>query len=70
MVKESTSVNESLQSFWHLSSKEMLTMLGSDPDKGLTEIEVQKRLSKSDFSRQFGINSESYHLNDGNHDAF
>lgn len=38
------SINESLQSFWHLSSKEVLAKLCSNPDEGLTEKDVRKRL--------------------------
>lgn len=35
---------ESLQSFWHLSSKEVLAKLYSNLDEGLTETEARKRL--------------------------
>lgn len=38
------SVNESLQSLWHLSSEEALQKLYSNLDEGLTETEARKRL--------------------------
>lgn len=44
MIKKTNSINESLISFWHLSSKEVLAKLCSNPGEGLTEKEVQKRL--------------------------
>lgn len=37
-------MDESLQSFWHLSSKEVLAKLCSSQVEGLTETEAQKRL--------------------------
>lgn len=37
-------MNESLRTFWHLSAKELLTTLGANPDEGLSEAEVLKRL--------------------------
>lgn len=40
----SFSINGSLQSFWHLSSKEVLTKLCANQDNGLTEKEARKRL--------------------------
>src|SRR5438128_2108695 len=40
----STSINESLQSFWHLSSKDVLAKLYSNPNEGLTETEARTRL--------------------------
>lgn len=36
--------NESLLTFWHLPSREVLANLGSNQDAGLTEKEAQKRL--------------------------
>lgn len=44
MIKSPTPLNKSLQSFWHLSSKEALKTLSSNPDEGLTETEAQIRL--------------------------
>lgn len=44
MIKEPASINESLQSFWHLSSKELLTKLCSNSDEGLSERQAAKRL--------------------------
>lgn len=37
-------MNKSLQSFWQLSSKEVLAKLCSTPDEGLSETEARKRL--------------------------
>lgn len=44
MIKKANSINESLLTFWHLSSKEVLANLCSHQDEGLTEKEAQKRL--------------------------
>lgn len=43
MIRKPTSI-ESLQSFWHLSSREVLAKLCSNPDEGLTETEARMRL--------------------------
>lgn len=41
---ENSPSTQNLQTFWHLSSKEVLTKLNANPEDGLTEKEAQKRL--------------------------
>ena len=44
MIQKAEPINESLQSFWNLSSKEVLGKLYSDQNEGLTEKDAQERL--------------------------
>lgn len=50
MTKKSNSIHESLQSFWNLSSEEILKNLSSNPDEGLSSIEAQTRLKAYGFN--------------------